>query len=154
MKAFVQNEAGSRTKHLHNEKTLELAGTTQVSRPYPFPYGFILDTTADDGLNVDCFFLTDESLKTGQIVECNPVALMEQFEDGKADHNVLLVIDDEKLLPNVEAQRILTEFVTHVFDHIPGKSIQVGRFLGSGDASEYISSHRDPPTSSALANAV
>jgi inorganic pyrophosphatase len=152
MKAFVQNEAGSRAKHLHNEKTLELVGTTQVSRPYPFPYGFILDTTADDGLNVDCFFLTDEPLKTGQIVECNPVGLMEQFEDGKVDHNVLVVIDERKLPPNAEVKRILTEFVTHVFDHIPDKSIHVGRFLDYKDAIEYISSHQDSPTSRAIAS--
>jgi inorganic pyrophosphatase len=54
MKVFIQNEAGSFIKHAHDEKTLEPRGATRVSRAYPFPYGFILGTTADDGLNVDC----------------------------------------------------------------------------------------------------
>lgn len=143
MKAFVQNEAGSRTKHSHNEKTLELIGTSQISRAYPFPYGFILETTADDGLNIDCFFLTEKKLKTGQIVECEPIGLMEQFEDGKADHNVLAVIlGGQRRVENV-VEQTLTEFVSHVFDHIPGKKISVGNFLGSDAAHKYISSHQD-----------
>jgi inorganic pyrophosphatase len=145
MKAFVQNEAGSRVKHSHNEKSLELLGTSQVSRAYPFPYGFILDTTAEDGLNVDCFLLTKNSLSTGQVVECDPIGLMEQFEDGKIDHNVLAVIQGEKGLVTKDVERALTAFVTHVFDHLPGKTIRVGKFRSREDAIQYISSHRDSP---------
>jgi inorganic pyrophosphatase len=145
MKAFVQNEAGSRVKHSHNEKSLELLGTSQVSRAYPYPYGFILGTTADDGLNVDCFLLTEKPLSTGQVVECEPVGLMEQFEDGKIDHNVLAVIQSEKSLVTKDMERALTAFVTHVFDHIPGKVIRVGEFQSREEALEYISSHRDAP---------
>ncbi len=43
MKAFVQNEAGSRIKHSHNEKTLELIGMSHVSWDYPNPSGFFRD---------------------------------------------------------------------------------------------------------------
>ncbi len=95
MKVFIQNEAGSFVKNYHDEKTLEYKRAARVSRAYPFPYGFILNTTADDGLNVDCFVLTRTALRTGQIVECDPVGLMEQMEDGKEDHNVLAVIRGE-----------------------------------------------------------
>jgi inorganic pyrophosphatase len=144
MKAFVQNEAGSRVKHSHNEKSLELHGTSQVSRAYTYPYGFILGTTADDGLNVDCFLLTENPLSTGQVVEFEPVGLMEQIEDGKADHNVLVVIQGEKGAVTKDVEQKLSEFVTHVFDHIPGKTIRAGEFRSREDAIEYISSHRDP----------
>jgi len=58
MKVFIQNEAGSSVKRCHNEKTLEFLRTAPVSRPYPFPYGFVLHTTAPDGWNVDCLILT------------------------------------------------------------------------------------------------
>ncbi len=58
LKVYIQNEAGSNLKHYHNEKTLILKRTVEVSRPYPFPYGFILDTTSADGLNLDCFVIT------------------------------------------------------------------------------------------------
>jgi len=146
VKVFIQNEAGSFVKHFHNEKTLELKGAACVSRPYPFPYGFILNTTAEDGLNVDCFVRTREPLRTGQIIECDAIGLMEQREDGKQDHNVLAGIagGSEKL--DKESMKTLVDFVGHVFDHFPGKSIQVGEFCGADEALSYIARHYDPGT--------
>jgi inorganic pyrophosphatase len=144
MKVFIQNEAGSFVKHVHNEKTLELKGTKQVSRAYPFPYGFVLHTTAEDGLNVDCFVLTKTALRTGQIVECDAVGLMEQIEDGKEDHNVMGVIRGEGERLKRKTKEALVEFVSHVFDHVAGKTIRAGNFLGQGDALDYIAKHRDP----------
>jgi inorganic pyrophosphatase len=143
MKVFIQNEAGSLVKHLHNEKTLELTGTARVSRAYPLPYGFILDTTADDGLNVDCFVLTKSSLHSGQVVECEPIGLMEQIEDGKDDHNVLAVIRGEEVHVDGEMQRTLSEFVRHVFDDVPGKTIRVGAFRDRQAALDHVSRHKD-----------
>lgn len=128
MKVFIQNEGGSDLKHFHDEKTLELKGTTRVSRAYPLPYGFVLNTTAEDGLNVDCFVITSRPLTTGQVVECDLIGLMEQIEDGKADHNVLAVLRGEGAVVNENTRQLLTDFVSHVFDHIPGKRISVGRF--------------------------
>jgi len=128
MKVFIQNGGGSDLKHFHDEKTLELKGTTRVSRAYPLPYGFVLNTTAEDGLNVDCFVITSRPLTTGQVVECDLIGLMEQIEDGKADHNVLAVLRGEGAVVNENTRQLLTDFVSHVFDHIPGKRISVGRF--------------------------
>ena len=93
---FIENEAGSTTKHHHDEKALTLLHTEEVSRPYPYPYGFVLNTTSGDGDNVDCFVLTDKPLKTGETLEVVPVGFLEQFtvEDGgpdQVDHNVLAV---------------------------------------------------------------
>ncbi len=130
-------------KHSHDEKTLTPKGTARVSRAYPWPYGFVLGTTARDGLNVDCFVLTARPLSTGQIVECEPVGLMEQIEDGQEDHNVLAALLDEEAIVDDKTKQILTEFVVHVFDHIAGKRISVGRFLGRDAALAHILSHRD-----------
>ena len=143
MKVFIQNEAGSFVKHSHDEKTLALRGQERVSRAYPFPYGFILDTSAEDGDNVDCFVLTDNALRTGQIVECEAIGLMEQIEDGEIDHNVLAKLPGEDPQVSSEIRRTLIEFVSHVFDHIPGKIIQIGKFLDSAAAIQYITQYQD-----------
>jgi len=143
MKVFIQNEAGSCVKHSHNEKTLELKGTSQVSRAYPLPYGFVLDTTAADGLNVDCFVLTKRSLHTGEIVDCEPVGLMEQIEDGEEGHNVLAAIRREEGHLDGTTRKTLTEFVGHVFDHIAGKTITVGSFGGPKAALRYLAQCQD-----------
>ena len=154
MRVFIENEAGSHTKHLHDEKTLELRGSRRVARPYPFPYGFVLNTQAEDGDNVDCFVLTLRPLKRGQLVECEPVALMEQMEDNQQDHNVLAVMPGEHAGVTPEVQQRLREFVSHVFEDIPGKKISVGRFLGRKAAEEYVRTHSPSDAAPAPASAV
>ena len=59
MKVFIENEAGSNKKNIFDEKSLEFEKQVDVSRSYPYPYGFVLNTTVEDGDNVDCFVLTD-----------------------------------------------------------------------------------------------
>jgi inorganic pyrophosphatase len=144
VKVFIQNEAGSFTKNSYDEKTLTFTGTARVSRAYPLPYGFIVDTTGDDGLNVDCFVLTKTALHTGQIVECEAVGLMEQIEDGKEDHNVLAVIRGEEQRLDDKTKQELIDFVSHVFDHVAGKTVLAGNFRGRESAIDYIRRHKDP----------
>jgi len=138
MKVFIQNEARSDLKNIHNEKTLEYKRTETVSRAYPYPYGFILNTTSGDGDNLDCFIITKKSLKTGQIMECEPIGIMEQVEDNQEDSNILATLAGEDAQIDDEIKVELTEFAAHVFDHIKGKEIIVGRFLGKKEAVAYI----------------
>jgi inorganic pyrophosphatase len=86
---------------------------------------------------------TKSRLQSGQIVECEPVALMEQIEDGKEDHNVLAAIRGEGQVLDYETKKQLTNFVAHVFDHVPGKEIRVGGFRGRDAALSYIKDHQD-----------
>ena len=51
MKVFIECEAGSSDRPIFDEKTLEYRRTSKVSREYPYPYGFVLNTTSGDG---DC----------------------------------------------------------------------------------------------------
>jgi hypothetical protein len=143
IRVFIQNEAGSARKHYHNEKTLELVRVADVSEPYPYPYGFILDTTAEDGWNVDCYVITDRPLRSGNIVECEPIGLMEQIEDGREDHNVIARLPGESPVVGDALQRVLGEFSRAVFAHVPDKRMVVGRFLGPDAALAHIAAHRD-----------
>lgn len=138
IQVFVQNEAGSNVKHYHDEKTLEFKYTKLVSRAYPYPYGFIIGTSASDGLNLDCFVITKQVLKSGETVECEPIALMEQIEDGLEDHNVLARLAGDDAEATREVQQTLTDFVLNVFRHVEGKQLRVGRFLGPEHAEAHI----------------
>ena len=144
MRVFVENEAGSTTKHHHDEKALVLLRTEEIARRYPFPYGFVVNTTGGDGDNVDCFVITDTPLRTGEIVECEPVALLEQVEDGDIDHNVLAVLSGEapEIAPGVVAA--LTEFIANFREHQPGVVSTVGRLLDRAAALAYVEACRDP----------
>jgi inorganic pyrophosphatase len=141
---FIENEAGSLVKHLYNEKTQTLLGTAAVSRAYPFPYGFVLNTRGEDGDNVDCFVLTTKRLSTGQIVQCSAIGLLEQVEDGEIDHKVLAVLEGEATKLDGDNKLRLVEFTSHVFDHIPGKKMQIGNFRDKEAALEYVQHHQDP----------
>jgi inorganic pyrophosphatase len=141
IEVFVQNEAGSNRKNYHDEKTLEYKETKLVSRAYPYPYGFILGTNASDGCNLDVFVVTNRPLRTGEVCECEVLALMEQFEDGLDDHNVLARLPDETVDVTIKVQEVLADFVLNVFRHIDGKRILVGQFRGVKDAEAHVMAH-------------
>ena len=138
VKVFIENEANSDQKNLYNEKTLKYIKTVTVSREYPYPYGFVLETTSGDCDNLDCFVLTDKKLKTGDIVECEPIGIMIQKEDGEEDNNILAVLKDEMVEVDEQVKRKLKEFVSHVFDHLESKKMEVGDFLGKETAMKEI----------------
>ena len=141
---FVENEAGSDQKNLYDEKSLEFKKSVTVSLPYPFPYGFIVDTTGGDGDNVDCFIITDRKLKTGDTVQCKAIGMMQQTDDGEEDNNIIAVLEDEaEVLLNDEIKSRLTEFIAHVFDHRKDKIIVAGDFLDKNEAYEYLRTHQD-----------
>lgn len=118
IQVFIENQAGSRIKNIHNEKTFEFKGCLTVARPYPFPYGFVLGTTSEDGGNLDCFVLTDHALNRGDIVDCSIVGLMEQFEDGDPDHNILAALASESANVTESIKSELAAFVTEVFSMV------------------------------------
>ncbi len=150
MKVFIENEVGSDQKHIYNEKTLEFKEVFTVSRKYPFPYGFILNTTSGDGDNLDCFIITEKQLKTGDVVECEPIGIMEQIEDNEEDHNILAKLCEEEALVSERIKETLTEFVSHVFDHRVGKVVKVGRFLDKKEAEKHIEKCLDKDVQSNL----
>lgn len=134
MKVFIENEAGTDQKNIFNEKTLEYKKTVAVSRQYPYPYGFVLNTTSGDGDNLDCFVITSQSLKSGTIIDVEPIGMFEQVEDGKDDSKILASIAHEVLFVNNDVKNMLRDFIEHVFDHRPGKKITIGNFLGKDEA--------------------
>jgi inorganic pyrophosphatase len=139
-KVFIESQAGSNLKNHHNEKALMFQRSEIVARAYPYPYGFIIGTTSADGDCLDCFVITKRVLRTGEIVECEAIGLMEQIGDGLSDHNVLAQLVDERAEVTVEVQATLAEFVQNVFSHIPGKKIGVGvgEFLRAAEAKAQI----------------
>jgi len=146
IRVFIENQPGSRLKHVHDEERLVLTGVERVAGPYPFPYGFVPGTRAPDGDCVDCFVVTGRPLRTGDLVECEPLALMEQTEGGVVDHNVLAVPVGEAV-PGLEAVvPRLTRGVEGLFAGMPGRETRVGRFLPVEDALAYLAACSPGPS--------
>lgn len=138
LRVFIENEAGSCIKHHHDEETLAFRHTEQVRAPYPFPYGFVPGTRAPDGDCVDCFVITDRALHTGDLVDCEPFALMEQTEAGLVDHNVLAVPVGEAFPDLGSLRPALARFVAEVFAGMAGRETTVGQFLPAAAARAYL----------------
>ena len=143
MKVFIENESGSDKKNIFNEKTLEYKKTYPVSRKYPYPYGFVLDTTSGDGGNLDCFVITNRALVSGTIIDVEPIGLMVQTEDGQDDHKILAVLPGEAPEISDKVKSTLKEFCEHVFDHLEGKKTVIGEFYGKQKALEILLSLQD-----------
>lgn len=140
VQVFIENKAGSSTKNTYDETTLKFLGSAEVARPYPYPYGFVLDTRSGDGDCVDCFVVTDRALNAGDIVACVPVHLLEQYEDGEVDHKVLGVLAGSASIIEDTAVTAIRAFVLSVFSHIPGKTMRLGSLHGPAEAARFIRS--------------
>jgi len=73
-----------------------------------------------------------------------PIGLMEQIEDGENDHNVLAVPVGEVFELTEDVRGTLRDFVMHVFEHVPGKRMHVGQFLGVEAALDAVQRCQDP----------
>ena len=140
---LIQVEADSRDKKRYDEKTLEYKGTSRISLQYPYPYGFILGTSAEDGDSVDCYLITHAKIEPGSIVECEPVGLLEQIEDGQIDHKVLAALPGETVEVGAELLTELRDFIYAVFTQFPEVSIRIGRILPREEALAYIQKPRE-----------
>jgi inorganic pyrophosphatase len=138
MRVFIENEAGSSDKNTFDERTLAFLRRARVSRAYPYPYGFVLGTRSGDGDAVDCFVLTTRPLRSGETVECEPLGLIEQIEDGEIDHKILAALVGEPAVIDDAVVAAVREFITGVFAHIPGKRMSLGRLLPRAEAEAYL----------------
>jgi len=129
IRVCIEVEAGSCDRQRYNEKTLEYQGTRRIARPYPYPYGFILGTRAADGDSVDCYLITNDRVQAGTIVECKPIGLLEQDEDGEVDHKILAALPGQEVEIGQGLLQELRDFIYAVFAQFPDVYVRVGRLL-------------------------
>jgi len=140
---FIDNPAGQAIKHLYNEKTLEFIRSVEVAAPYPFPYGFFLNTTSGDGDNLDCFVLTTTPIIRGQTVPVEPIGVMEVIENDEIDHKIIAQLEGESARFDDEIKDTLACFIYEVFSDRPDKHMIVGNFLDRAEAIQMILTAKD-----------
>jgi len=138
VQVFVECSRGSREKHRYNEQTLEYQETARVLEPYPYPYGFVLGTAAEDGDAVDVFIITERHLEPETIVEGEALGLLEMYEGDEIDHKLLLTLPGEETPPVDEVRAVLEEFILTIFKKFPDLTVSVGPVRPAADAQEHI----------------
>lgn len=89
--AIVETPKGSRNKYIYDEKTdlIKLKKALPAGMIFPFDFGFIPSTIAEDGDPMDILVLTDAPTFPGCLVECKVLGIIkvEQEEDGEMVRN-------------------------------------------------------------------
>jgi inorganic pyrophosphatase len=142
IRVFIQAAAGSVDKHEYDETTLEHRGIHKLVEPYPFPYGFVLDTQSEDGDNVDCYVITTRPLAVGDIVECEAMAMLEQFENDDVDHKVIATLPDEALAITTKVLDTLQRFIVAVFAAFPATKLALGPLHDAAVARAHLEARR------------
>ena len=135
---LVQVAAGSCDRKIYDERSLEYLETRPGTLPYPYPYGFIIGTSAEDGACVDCYLITSDPVTSGAIVECEPAGLLLQDEGGEIDHKVMAVLTGQPVMLEPELVEELQKFIYAIFSNASDMEIRVGPLLSRDAAMEYL----------------
>jgi len=95
LNSIIDTPKGSRNKFKYDEKTqvFKLGGPLPLGTVFPFDFGYIPSTRADDGDPLDVLILMDESAFPGCLVAAKLIGVLEaeQTEAGKTTRNDRLI---------------------------------------------------------------
>ncbi|MDD2547979.1 MAG: inorganic diphosphatase [Candidatus Pacebacteria bacterium] len=93
IKIFIEIPKGSRQKYELNEETgqIELDRTIYGPVYFPFEYGYIKNTLADDGDPLDALILTNEATFPGCTVLARIIGMLVMEDESGIDNKILAV---------------------------------------------------------------
>src|ERR1043166_1586158 len=88
--AVIETPKGSRVKYSYDEETglLRLKKALPEGMVFPFNFGFIPGTKAEDGDPLDVLIVNEEALVPGCLVEARPIAVIEAKQGKKGGKQV------------------------------------------------------------------
>jgi inorganic pyrophosphatase len=122
---IIETPRGSRNKYTYHRdlKLLRLANTLPLGSAFPFDFGCVMGTIAEDGDPIDVLVMIDEPVFPGCLVSCRLLGVLEaeQVKNGKKIRNDRLLAvalsstlyADKKSVNDIDAE-ILKE-IEHFF---------------------------------------
>jgi inorganic pyrophosphatase len=115
-----------------------------TAMPYPFNYGFIPNTLAQDGDPVDVMVVSSQPLAVGIVISVRVIGMLEMEDEAGVDTKIIAV-PTTKVDPFYAHINDVTDLdeptqkkIKHFFDHYkelePGKWVKTKEFLGKGEA--------------------
>jgi inorganic pyrophosphatase len=91
VRVVIETPKGSRNKYAFDadEKVFVLTKVLPTGMAFPYDFGFVPSTLADDGDPVDVLVLMDEPAFTGCVLQCRPIGVIEgeQIDGRKKTRN-------------------------------------------------------------------
>jgi inorganic pyrophosphatase len=108
LRVVIETPKGSRNKFAFNpdERVFELKKVLPVGMTFPYDFGFVPSTEADDGDPVDVLVLMDEPAFPGCVLACRPIGVIEgeQGDEKNKDRNdrIIAVQEDAHSWADIE----------------------------------------------------
>jgi inorganic pyrophosphatase len=102
---LIEIPGGSKNKY-EFDKELNAFALDRVlysSVKYPYDYGFIPNTLADDGDPLDGMVMMDEPTFPGCIIAARPIGYLEMIDGGDRDEKILCVPDKDPRYAHVKS---------------------------------------------------
>jgi inorganic pyrophosphatase len=89
----VEIPAGSRNKYEYNPVAgvMALDRVLHSSVRYPFDYGFVPNTLAEDGAPLDAMVIMEEPTFAGCLIRARPIGILDMIDSGARDGKLLCV---------------------------------------------------------------
>jgi inorganic pyrophosphatase len=90
---LVEIPAGSRNKYEYNPAAgvMVLDRVLHSSLHYPFDYGFVPNTLAEDGAPLDAMVIMEEPTFAGCLLTARPIGILDMIDSGARDGKLLCV---------------------------------------------------------------
>ena len=87
LRVVIETPKGSRNKFAFdpNEHIFELKKVLPAGMTFPYDFGFVPSTEADDGDPIDVLVLMDEPAFPGCVLTCRPIGVIEGEQGDKKD---------------------------------------------------------------------
>ncbi|MDB9495098.1 inorganic diphosphatase [Spirulina major CS-329] len=117
LNVLIEIPAGSKNKY-EFDKDLNAFALDRVlfsSVHYPYDYGFIPNTLADDGDPLDGMVLIDQPTFPGCVIPVRPIGMLEMIDGGDRDEKLICVPNDDPRCAQVQS---LENIAPHRLDEI------------------------------------
>jgi inorganic pyrophosphatase len=114
---LIEIPGGSKNKYEY-DKEMEAFALDRVlysSVKYPYDYGFVPNTLADDGDPLDGMVIMDEPTFPGCVIAARPIGMLEMIDGGDRDEKILCVPVKD---PRYADVKCLNDIAPHRLDEI------------------------------------
>jgi len=126
---YIEIEQGSNLKYEYCKESQQLVLDRILPEPYyyPFPYGYIVNTKAIDGDELDILILTDAYIPNNSYLDAYIVGVLIMEDEKGMDEKVLCVLEEnmERIRDisdvDVDTCNKIQHFFTHYKSKTPGK---------------------------------
>ncbi|MEL6400410.1 MAG: inorganic diphosphatase [Cyanobacteria bacterium P01_A01_bin.70] len=117
LNVLVEIPAGSKNKYEFDKDmgALILDRVLFSSVQYPYDYGFVPNTLADDGDPLDGMVLMDQPTFPGCVIASRPIGMLEMIDGGDRDEKILCVPAEDPRFAQVNS---LDDIAAHRLDEI------------------------------------